>query len=47
MLICEQYTTTDGQFVTKFLITEKWEVSKGNLTRRFYQLSDFLRYMTK
>ncbi|WP_190288294.1 hypothetical protein [Lactococcus protaetiae] len=47
MLICEQYTTTNGEIVTKWLTKELWEVSKDNFTRRFYQLSDYLRYMTK
>jgi hypothetical protein len=47
MLICEQFITTDGRTVTKFFTRKLWTVSDGRITRKFYQISDFLRYMTK
>jgi hypothetical protein len=46
MLIAEQFQTTDGRTVTKFFTRNLWTVSAGGFTRKFYQLSDFLRYMT-
>lgn len=47
MLICEQFQTTDGRTVTKFFTRDLWAVSADGFTRKFYRLSDFLRYMTK
>jgi hypothetical protein len=47
MIICEQFITSDGRTVTKFLTRNLWTVSNGKTTRKFYRVSDYLRYMTK
>ena len=47
MLIADQFETTDGRIVTKFLISKRWEVYTGKVTRVFYKFGEYLRYMTK
>lgn len=47
MIICDQFTTTDGRIVTKFFTKNLWTVSTKDFTRRFYDELDYWRYMTK
>lgn len=47
MLIADQFETTDGRIVTKFLIVQRWEVCTGKVTRTFDNALDYQRYMTK
>ena len=47
MLIANQFKTTNGRIVTEFLISKRWEVYTGKVTRIFSNAIDYQRYMTK